>query len=960
MHRAHIQQQPGGTGRGTREAVERSLFALVRELGSELHLRESVLQSLSPQTSIEGDLGLDSLTRIELLTRIERRFGLRLPTESLTEVATLEDLRDAIIQSGADTGQLAERQAAGLQLEEAEVTPNSSQTLTEVLEWHLQSHPDRPHIQLYDEADAGETLSYRELYRGAAAVAAGLQEDGLGRGDTVALMLPTGRDYFFSFFAVLLAGGVPVSLYPPVRISQLEDHLRRHQKILANCGATRLIAFDQVKAFSQLLKANLPSLTRVTTADQLANPGAEQSSLPRLTGDDIAFLQYTSGSTGNPKGVVLTHRNLLSNIRAIGERMQATSKDVIVSWLPLYHDMGLIGCWLGSLYYSCLFVVMSPMDFIARPERWLWAIHRYRGTISAAPNFAYELCLNRIQQSQLEELDLGSWRVACNGAEAVSPQTVQRFIAAFAPYGFRAEAMMPVYGLAENTVGLSFPPLGRPPLIDRVQRERFSTSGIADPATEDDDNALEFVACGTPLQGNEVRVADEFDSELPPRREGQLQFHSPSATRGYFNNPEETKRLFRGEWLDSGDRAYMAGGDIYITGRRKDIIIHGGRNLYPQELEAAVGDLPGIRKGCVAVFGSTDANTGTEQLIILAETRVTEQKERDKLHSKINITAMDLVGSPADRIVLAPPHTVLKTSSGKVRRAATRQAYEQGRLGPQDRPLYLQVARLTSSAVLPQLRRWGRSLATATYACWFWLVAAVLAPFIWLSIVLTPRESWRWRLIRGWGRMVTGVLAIPLELQGRENLPPADSHCVFVANHSSYLDVFALLAGVPRPMHFVTKEELSHHWLSRVLLNRIGVEYVARVDRQRGVEDQARLVEQARKGKSLFYFPEGTFTRVSGIYPFHMGAFITAVRAEAPLVPVTLRGTRSLLHPGSRLPRRERVEIIIDPPVPAPGGATMTDEEAWKEAVKLRDQARRIILNNSHEADLAHERPPIW
>ncbi|MCW8195098.1 AMP-binding protein [Proteobacteria bacterium 005FR1] len=966
------EEQQLASGGGTREAVDRTLASVIRELGRELQLRESALRQLSTQTSIEEDLGLDSLTRIELLTRIEQRFNVRLSTENLAEVNTLSDLRDAILQAGAlvraTPESLRESEGEPQELEEAEVTPASSQTLTEVLDWHLETHPDRPHIQLFAENGSGETLSFRELYRGALAVAGGLQADGLTRGDTVALMLPTGKDYFFSFFGVLLAGGIPVSLYPPVRISQLEDHLRRHKKILENCGATRLIAFGQVRAFSQLLKANVPSLTRVTTAEQLSRTDALPA-LPRLHAEDIAFLQYTSGSTGNPKGVVLTHANLLSNIRAIGEGLQASSKDVIVSWLPLYHDMGLIGCWLGSLYYSCKFVVMSPMDFIARPERWLWAIHRYRGTISAAPNFAYELCLNRVSDQQVKGLDLSSWKAACNGAEAVSPKTLRRFADRFSEYGFRQEALMPVYGLAENTVAVCFPPLGRPPRIDRIQRERFVRDGIADPATEDDGNALEFVACGSPIQGNEVRVVDDLNSELPQRHEGRLQFRSPSSTRGYYHNPAESKKLFRGDWLESGDRAYSSAGDVFITGRSKDIIIHGGRNLYPEELETAVGDLQGIRKGCVAVFGSTDPKTATEQLVLVAETRVTEDASREELRKKINLTALDLVGSPPDRIVLAPPHSVLKTSSGKIRRSATRDNYEQGKLGPQDRSVVLQVASLTSTAVLPQLRRWRQTAATAVYACWFWLIALLFAPFIWLSIMITPRLSWRWSLMRGWGWLITSLLGIRVDLRGREHLPKDDSaennasknNCVYAANHSGYLDVFALIAGLPRQMHFVTKVELSKHWLSRSLLDRIAVEYVTRVDRQQGAADQQRLIERAREGKSLFYFPEGTFTRVSGIYPFHMGAFVTAVKAELPVVPVAIRGSRNILHPGSRLPRRDRVEIIVDEPITVPeGAADLPKDKAWEQAIRLRDQTREALLRHTGEADLGQERPPIW
>ncbi len=246
-------------------------------------------------------------------------------------------------------------------------------------------------------------------------------------------------------------------------------------------------------------------MRRIVTVDGL-RAAAATCTPPPLTAEDTAFLQYTSGSTGIPKGVILSHANLLANIRAMGRAINAGPDDVFVSWLPLYHDMGLIGAWLGSLYHGCQFVVMSPLAFLMHPERWLWTIHRHRGTLSASPNFGYELCLNRIDPAQLAGLDLRSWRLAFNGAEPVSPETVLRFSHRFASYGFRPEAMAPVYGLAESTVGLAFPPVGRGPVIDHVRRLPMLQSGRAEPAGPDETDPLRFVACGrgagrSPAQG---------------------------------------------------------------------------------------------------------------------------------------------------------------------------------------------------------------------------------------------------------------------------------------------------------------------------------------------------------------------------------------------------------------------------------------------------------------------------
>jgi acyl-CoA synthetase (AMP-forming)/AMP-acid ligase II len=319
----------------------------------------------------------------------------------------------------------------------------------------------------------------------------------------------------------------------------------------------------------------------------------------------------------------------------MGQAVQITSTDVFVSWLPLYHDMGLIGAWLGSLYYACPLVLMSPLAFLARPVRWLWAIHKHRGTLSAGPNFAYDLCTRRIDERDLEGLDLSSWRVAFNGAEPISAVTLARFNERFVPYGFRPEAMAPVYGLAEAALGVAFPPLGRAPHIDRIQREPFMRSGQALPATAHDATACQFVACGQPLPGYQIRVVDATGHEVGERQEGRLEFQGPSTTSGYFHNPEATGRLFHNAWLDSGDLAYMVGSTVYLTGRAKDLIIRAGRNIYPHELEEAIGDIADVRRGCVVVFGSPDPVTGTERLVVLAETRQTDPGVLVRLRGQI-------------------------------------------------------------------------------------------------------------------------------------------------------------------------------------------------------------------------------------------------------------------------------------------------------------------------------------
>lgn len=594
------------------------LMKTIKELVTELHPTWSKHRKILLDSLLSQDLGLDSLARVELLARIERSLDVNLPEEIFMTAETARDLWKAIAGAGHSFRSALYEEAKTEEIGEAHDLPRDAETLIDVLDWHVEHHPDRPHLRLYNDKDEIEELTYRQLSEGARAVAAGIQAKGLLPGDTVSIMLPTGREYFFTFLGILLAGGIPVPIYPPFRLNQLEDHMRRHSTILQSCSAKMMITIPEAKTFAHVLKAQVESMDAVAIVRELTSDHA----LYNPVRTDIAFLKYTSGSTGNPKGVMLTHANLLANIRALGEVVKVKSTDVIVSWLPLYHDMGLIGTWMSSLYYAAMLVVMSPLSFIARPERWLRAVHHHHGTISAAPNFAYELCLKRIPDEEIRDLDLASWRIACNGAEPVSPDTVENFCTRFAPYGFRRETMMPVYGLAECSVGLAFPPLDRGPLIDRIDRDVFVNLGHAVPSTEADDRVLRFVACGHPLPGHEVRIVDANERELPERHEGMLHFRGPSATAGYYHNAEDTQALLHGDWLDSGDMAYIVGGDIFITGRKKgDIIIRAGRNIYPQELEEAVGNLAGIRKGNVVVFASRDTVNQTEKLVVMAETR---------------------------------------------------------------------------------------------------------------------------------------------------------------------------------------------------------------------------------------------------------------------------------------------------------------------------------------------------
>ena len=922
-----------------------ALLEVIRQLAAELHPSRTSLPS-SLDHRLERDYGFDSLGRVELFLRIERRFGVSLPESVMASAETPRDLLREILAAGPAHRQHAAAGERATSLAAESATPDDAATLPEVLAWHVARHPERPHIVLQDEEGAEQTVTYAALDRAARDIAAGLQERGLEPGHAVAIMLPTSTEYFFSFFGILLAGGIPVPIYPPVRASQIEDHLRRHAGILSNALTEILITVPQAKPIALLLRPQVATLRSVVTPDELARTG-QAAAAHRAKPQEIAMLQYTSGSTGNPKGVILTHYNLLSNIRAMGRALRVTPADVFVSWLPLYHDMGLIGAWMGSLVYGFKYPVMSPLTFLSRPERWLWTIHRHGGTLTGGPNFCYELALRKVEDADIQGLDLSTWRFAFNGAEPVSAETMAAFTRRFERYGLKPEAMAPVYGLAEATLGVSFPPPGRGPRLDRVERDTFTRHGRAVPvpdgvATE----ALTFVACGKPVPGHQVRVVDASDHELPEREEGHIHFSGPSATSGYYRNPEDTRELLHGEWIDTGDFGYIAEGDVYITGRVKDVIIRAGRNIYPYELEEAVGALDGIRKGCVAVFGSKDVRSGTERVVVLAETREADERKREELRARIAELAVAVIGMPVDEIVLARPHSVLKTSSGKIRRAASRDAYERGEQA-HTRAVWLQVARLAWFALLPQARRTARMAADWLYGAYLLVLLGVLGTLTWLACALVPQSAWCWRLSHRMARWFYRLAGIRLTVSGLEHLASGRA-CILAVNHASYLDGVVTVAALPEPKTFVAKRELLDHWVPRIYLRRIGVAFVERFDVQRGIEDTSRFVGSARAGSSLIVFPEGTFRRMPGLLPFRMGAFIIAAQAGIPVVPVTIRGTRSILREGQWLFHRGAISVTVSAPIEPAG----TD---WTAAIGLRDATRAEILRLCGEPDLGEE-----
>jgi fatty-acyl-CoA synthase len=951
---------------------------LLEELGS-----HGAVETLSPASNLDRDLGLGSLERVELLSRLETAFAVRLPDTLAAEANTPEQLIEAIQNApGTIVGEEEEASALRVSLVAQRLQKGAgdsiaqrAETLIEVIRYRGVHDANRTHLIISEDSDHGDhpyTLTFGELATAAQQCAEELGRRGVPAGGRVALMLPTSRQFFVCYAGILLAGAVPVPIYPPFRADRIEEYAGRQTAILNNAGVCLLLTFHRAEAVAKLLQPRVKSLLGVVDAEKFLDaaekaPPPAPGALPAFLsgsrmrkGSDIALLQYTSGSTGDPKGVVLTHANLLANMRALGEAVQIGPDDVGVSWLPLYHDMGLIGAWLTLLLHGLPVAVMSPLAFLTRPERWLQAVSKYRATLAAAPNFAYELCVRKIPEKAMEGVDLSSWRAALNGAEPVNPETLERFVNRFAKYGFRREAMLPVYGLAEASLGVTFPPLYRGPKVDRVERETFAMEGRAVPERGEDKTAIGFVSSGKALPSHEVIIVDNDGREVPERTEGFLWFRGPSATSGYYQNEQATAGLFSGgppqvsgeyPWVNSGDRAYQADGEIYITGRVKDIIIKGGRNLYPHEVEELASQVEGIRKGCVVAFGLKGEETGTEKLVIVAETREEEGVKRAAIAAAINDQVSRGLGLPPDRVELLGPGSIPKTSSGKLRREETKRLYLEGTLAAAKPPAWVQIARLGTASFFRSLVTtvWSaiRTALEKIYGVYFLIVF-----ILWIIPACTIVRLYKDH--RAAGRYTSAALkllfflaGIRVKILGKEYMDTPGAK-VYASNHVSYFDVLALMMGLGVPYRFVAKSEVNNMVFIGTFLNKMGHLSFERSDQNARLRQVDEIEQYLNKGESIFVFPEGTFTPDDGIRPFQLGAFRTAVATGTPIIPVSLAGTRRFLRDRTFLPRPTKVTITLSPPI-YPQRIANGDPSQLQEVVRLRDAARVAIARCSGE-----------
>jgi len=550
-------------------------------------------------------------------------------------------------------------------------------TLTGLLR-RAAGHPEVG-LRILDRQGAERWLPWPAVHDRARRMAGGLRKLGVRRGDRVALVFPTSPTFFDALFGVLLVGAIPVPLYPPVRLGRLEEYGQRTSRMLSSAGVRLVLADPRVRRLlGEAVALARPPLGCLVPADVESEPWDGEDVSP----GDVALIQFSSGTTREPRGVALSHRAVVAQAVTLNRFWPDTAAVTHsgVSWLPLYHDMGLIGCVFPALERPGTLTLLPPEVFVASPATWLRAISTYRATISPAPNFAYSHCLRRVTDADMAGVDLSSWQVALNGAECVVPDVARSFQRRFAAWGFRAEALTPVYGLSEASLAVTFSDPGRPFVSRRFDRARLAAQ--AGPMRESPDGR-EIVSVGCPIPGVALRIVDAARQPVPPAHIGEVECRGPSIMEGYVGDQGATSEALRDGWLRTGDLGFLFEGELCLTGRAKDMLLLRGRNYAPEEVEHGVAGVEGARPGAAVAATWLPEGADGEQLLVLVEAvRGAPASEFGRIARECEARILAATGLSADRVAVLPAGSLPRTSSGKLRRQAALAQHLAGTLGP--------------------------------------------------------------------------------------------------------------------------------------------------------------------------------------------------------------------------------------------------------------------------------------
>jgi fatty-acyl-CoA synthase len=523
-----------------------------------------------------------------------------------------------------------------------------------------------------------ERVPFGQVHDEARAMAAGLQARGVGPGSHVALLGPTSRPFVTAVQAVWLAGATLVVLPLPMRLGSLEEFVRQTRSRIRAADTDLVVADPGLAEFLTREPGDPPLILLGELAPGPGRPGPAALDRPPVDPDSLGVLQFTSGSTAEPKGVMLPHRAICANLDAIAAAAKLdVDVDVLVSWLPLYHDMGLVGFVMLPFTTGAPVVLASPQDFLGSPIRWMEWLSAFKGTATAGPNFSWVLAGRALRSAT--GLDLSPLRVALNGAEPIDPDQVEAFVAQGRRFGLRPGAVFPAFGMAELVIGGTFPDPMTGLRTDCVDRNVLETEGYAATREPGTHGSRRFALLGRPVAGLEIRIVDRVSGDPMAEREvGELEIRGSSVTTGYYKRPDATTEAFHDGWLRTGDLAYTVDGELVVCGRIKDVVIVGGRNVFPEDIEWSVGQLDGVRAGNVIVFG-TEGKRGKEEIVVVAESRTDDPELIRKFVAE---RVRESAGVPARDIVLVAPGSLPKTSSGKLQRSLCRQQYLAAGLQP--------------------------------------------------------------------------------------------------------------------------------------------------------------------------------------------------------------------------------------------------------------------------------------
>ncbi len=562
-------------------------------------------------------------------------------------------------------------------------------TLAAILREHHQAAPQKPAVILQHAGKDDLEISWQRFFEMASSYADLYSSRGLQPGEIVILILENGEALVDSFFGAILGGQIPAIM--PFLTEKLS--VERYRADLANLisvtNPAAIVTSPEFEPEVRLALSEGGPVRAIITTSEITGPSdiyPVGQNFDRLQGlasppETIALLQHSSGTTGLQKGVALSHTAILNQINAYGAAIHISKEDVIVSWLPLYHDMGLIAGFLLPLLSGIPLVLMSPFDWVRAPQRLFQAVSRYRGTLTWLPNFAYNFCAQKIRDRHMEGVDLSSWRAVINCSEPIRSESHSLFFEKFRGYGLKSSALQTCYAMAENVFGVTQSDLDCGPLVDEIDSRTFFQKHLAVPA-QPGEPAMRLVSSGRALVNTELRILDTRRHPLPERQIGEVSLRSDSMLSGYYHRSDLTEKAFHSGWYMTGDLGYLLNGELFVTGRKKDLIIVGGKNIYPQDIEALVNQVPGVHSGRAVTFGVFDESQGTEEVVVVAEidTEVFAAHEDDPEHKKRLAQEIRQIVATNSAVVLGAVHLVgpkwlLKTSSGKIARAANREKY---------------------------------------------------------------------------------------------------------------------------------------------------------------------------------------------------------------------------------------------------------------------------------------------